>query len=209
MSEGVVDVFEVVDIEEDDADRVPGAFGAGEGLTYSIDEQGAIREVGQRVVEREILESSVVLAPLKHVANRALQQVGGESVLDEVVRRAGEHCQFVNLGGVFASEQNPRCCTERLARGLKQFDAGLFAKSVVDEAHVVVARLECGETTFRVRFPRYVVALRRHRVQEIAGEEVVILIVLDQKYGYAGHGPQVRSVLVVKLSPYRFATRCL
>ena len=115
VAERVVDELEAVEVEEQDrrgGGRV-GALGAADRLVEPVEEQHAVRQAGERVVQRVVLEAllgplavgdvglaaddpqrSVLRVPDRHPA-REHPAVGAVAVLDpvlvlEVVRRAGQ-----------------------------------------------------------------------------------------------------------------------
>jgi hypothetical protein len=52
VAEAVVDGLEAVEVAEEDRHRCGGALGAGERMPHSVQEERAVRQSGQRVVER-------------------------------------------------------------------------------------------------------------------------------------------------------------
>ena len=56
MSEGVVDSFEGVNVDEVDRNRTSGSHRVGERLIEPVEEQRAVGESGQRIVQRPMGE---------------------------------------------------------------------------------------------------------------------------------------------------------
>ena len=69
MTEALVDDLEVVEVHEEHADVVAAAFGAGERVLDPVDEQCPVRQVGQRVVQRQSPHLGVELLALGDVAH--------------------------------------------------------------------------------------------------------------------------------------------
>ena len=161
VAEAVVDRLEVVEVEEDDRDAVLLATVAGDGVAHALDEQGAVGEVGDRVVEGlvgELLLEGLALADVaavEHdpadgvvleqvrvqdlelaqrpvgVAQRALEHLG----LAPGVRRAvGQQAQqaAVLLGGQQAVEARPDHVRRRVA------EDALDRRALVDDGGVGV-----------------------------------------------------------------------
>ncbi len=55
VAEGVVDRLEVVEVDEEDGDRLVAAHQPGEGVLQPIEEQDAVGQAGERVVQRAML----------------------------------------------------------------------------------------------------------------------------------------------------------
>jgi hypothetical protein len=56
VAQGVVDVLEVVQIQEEDGHRGVLASGPGQHLVDPVEDQGPIGQVGERVVEGQVVE---------------------------------------------------------------------------------------------------------------------------------------------------------
>ena len=56
MAEAVVDGLEVVEVEVQHRGRPPAADGPGQGVTEAVEEERAVRQAGQDVVERLVAE---------------------------------------------------------------------------------------------------------------------------------------------------------
>ena len=65
----VVDVFEVVEVEEDYEDLVVTAGGSSQSLRDAIAEKEAVRQVRERVMERQVFDASVGGVALQDIAN--------------------------------------------------------------------------------------------------------------------------------------------
>jgi len=94
VAEGVVDPFEPVEVDEVHRDGTAGACRAGERLLEPVEEQRAVRQPGQRIVQRPVgqpvlglLEVAVDLAQLR-------QPVGQFRVETKVA-----FCECVEIGG--------------------------------------------------------------------------------------------------------------
>ena len=64
MPERVVDRLEVVEVDEEDADRVAASRGAADGEREAVEEERAVRHAGERVVEglvRDVVERAGVV----------------------------------------------------------------------------------------------------------------------------------------------------
>ena len=92
VSERVVDQLEAVEVEEEDgcAALRPAAARAAQRLLEPVEEQRAVREAGQRVVQRAVAEALDRAAVVGRVADGALERVGVEAVLREVIDGADE-----------------------------------------------------------------------------------------------------------------------
>ena len=104
MPEGVVDLLEAVEIDQQHRQALVIAMRAQDRLLQSIEEQRAVGKIGQRVVIGEIgdaLVGQVTLAPHRGFAQFPLdgRRQPLEVVLHDVVVRAGSHRGH---GGVFA-----------------------------------------------------------------------------------------------------------
>ena len=60
MAPDVVDLFEAVDVHEEDGKPVAAALRRGNRLGQPIVEEGPIGQVGERIVERQLLEIFLV-----------------------------------------------------------------------------------------------------------------------------------------------------
>ena len=56
MAEGVVDVLESVEIDEQDGNRHLASAGSGKHLLGPVEDQGSVRQPGQRVMDRLITD---------------------------------------------------------------------------------------------------------------------------------------------------------
>ncbi|MNY75725.1 hypothetical protein D3C86_2150860 [compost metagenome] len=52
MAQGVVEVFEVIEVDEQQGAEVLGALAGGDGALQAVQQQAAVGQAGQRVVER-------------------------------------------------------------------------------------------------------------------------------------------------------------
>ena len=68
MAERVVDLLEVVEVEEEDGEALLRGRAGVERVLEPVDEQRAVREVGQRVVERAVGEPVLQRDAVRHVA---------------------------------------------------------------------------------------------------------------------------------------------
>jgi hypothetical protein len=57
MAEGVVDELEAVEVDEQDRDAAAAALGAAEGVVEAVEEQRAVWQPGEGVVERLVGEA--------------------------------------------------------------------------------------------------------------------------------------------------------
>jgi len=69
VSEAVVDELEVVEIDEEHRHAVAVAVGPGERETQVVLERDAVREVGQGIVMRQVLQPLLGLYPLGDIAD--------------------------------------------------------------------------------------------------------------------------------------------
>ena len=104
MSERVVDLLEAVQIEQQQRERRALAGGDARRLVEAIVQQRAVRQIGQRVVIRQVRETlldAAALAPHAGVPQLALDRGHQplQAALHDVVVRAGPHRRD---GGVFA-----------------------------------------------------------------------------------------------------------
>ena len=89
VAERVVDLLEVVDVEEQHRDGRVRAPRAVERDAEAVEEQRAVGQAGQRVVQRLWASCDLGALALDRVADRAAQQGRGELGLDQVVLGAG------------------------------------------------------------------------------------------------------------------------
>ena len=99
MPEAVVHDLEVVDVEEHDRDPVL-AVALGEHAAQPVDEQQAVRQAGERVVDRLVREELAARALLGHVLDLA----------DEV-ERAPVSTSRTSETDRFTDTERPLACT--------------------------------------------------------------------------------------------------
>ena len=89
VAERLVDELEAVDAELDDGERAAAALQAGEGLADAVGEEGAAREPGQRVVQRDVGEPALAAAALDREAHDAGDELAAGAAVDAVVGAGG------------------------------------------------------------------------------------------------------------------------
>ena len=90
MAERVVDLLEAVEIEEEDRGHATFAAGMGQGLAEPVEQQGAVRQAGQRVVQGQ--------PPDARLGRLALGQVLEHRDLGDDLARRGAHRRGVDGG---------------------------------------------------------------------------------------------------------------
>ena len=85
VAEGVVDVLEVVEVDQQDRRHRPAAAAPRERVGDAVGEEGAVGEPGQRVVERLVAELGLEVRAFGHVV-RVDDQAADRRVVEEVVR---------------------------------------------------------------------------------------------------------------------------
>ena len=116
VAEAVVDVLEAVEVAEEHRRRDAVAARAGQRLAQPVLEQRAVREPGERVVQRLVREGDLRARPLDRVADGPREPAGVDLALHEVVLRAlvdGPGAEVVLVG---AGEHEHR----RVERGCPQ-----------------------------------------------------------------------------------------
>ncbi len=186
MAEAVVDVLEVVDVQEQDGHGQLAAALGDEGVLDAVAEQRAVRQAGERVVERLVLEFGLERLALADIAD--VEHDPLDRLLAEQVRR--EH---LHLAPALARVPTPELGGDGLPRGCR----GGCCEHRVD-ARCVVAVDE-----FRHRPPDHLlgcVAERRldRRAREL--ERPVGIHDADHVRGVADQGTEPRlGALVVAL----------
>ena len=90
MAERVVDLLEAVEVEEEDRGQATFAAGMGQGLAEPVEQQGAVRQPGQRVVQGQ--------PPDARLGRLALGQVLEHRDLGDDLARRGAHRRGVDGG---------------------------------------------------------------------------------------------------------------
>ena len=90
MAQRVVDLLEAVEIEQEHRDHATFAAGAGQGLAQPVEQQGAVGQAGQRVVQGQ--------APDPLLGRLALGQVLEHRDLGDDLARRGAHRRRVDGG---------------------------------------------------------------------------------------------------------------
>ena len=90
MAERVVDLLEAVEVEEEDRGQATFAAGMGQGLAKPVEQQGAVRQPGQRVVQGQ--------PPDARLGRLALGQVLEHRDLGDDLARRGAHRRGVDGG---------------------------------------------------------------------------------------------------------------
>jgi hypothetical protein len=91
VPERVVDLFEVVDVDEEDADDRVRPRGAFERVAEMLDEQPPVRQLRQRVVVRQMTDMQLRLLAFDRVPDGANEKLRRRLAFDEIVLRAAFH----------------------------------------------------------------------------------------------------------------------
>ena len=176
MTERVVDRAETVEVDEQDADRLVGAFADREGVGHPVEQQRPVRQAGELVVERLLDEALLGLALLGDVPARRLEltdvALGGQDRRDHRLEPA----------------ERPVAVAQPVAEpgGLRATAAG-----VVDGLDERVAGARVGEVDRMGAEQR-----RRVEVEQAAargrhvGERATRVVEADQIRGVLGDGPE-------------------
>ena len=129
MSERVVDVFEAVEIENQQRQRTHLALGLEQPLVQSIVKQGSVREVGQLVVKGEIRHSFAFAKPLSALRRLTQTMLDGWSeackvALGQVILCTDAHRVHGGVFAVRARDENERQVPAVLAHQRKRVRSG-------------------------------------------------------------------------------------
>src|SRR5215213_2991129 len=125
---------------------------------------------------------------LDGVADRALQQSGIHLPLDQIIRRSGPHRLEVDLQVPLARHQDDGSRAVALARRLQQLEPGPGPQAEIEQRDVEVVASDPLDRRLVARHPLQLETVAVDLVQEVSREDVVVLIILDEKNPYAFHG---------------------
>ena len=187
MPERVVHDLEAVEVEEEDraAAAGPPPAGPSQRLLEPVEEQRPVRQPGQRVVHRGVLEPLDRAPVVGGVADGALQRDHVQPRLRQVVDGAGQPRPVHRVGAARVAEQDDLRARILLQQAVQR---GVVGQRDVDE-HGVVRVLGRGrEAGCRARHP---VHLRLRVGEQIADQATVGLVGCDKEEneGRIGHSP--------------------
>ena len=111
----------------------------------------------------------------------ALELAGGEAALDQEVVGAGVHGLDVELELGLAGEEDDRDLAAEAPDLVDELDAGARAEAIVEQAHVGGGGDQGVHGVLIVLHPADPVLVGRDLADQVAGEDVVILVVVDQQ----------------------------
>ena len=193
MPPGIVDVLEMIQVQKHDGNQMLGTFGLGDGIVQPHMKEGSVGEAGQRIVLGQAGQGVLDAFAFHRVANRAVEQRRANLILDEVICRAGLHCLDVDLSAVQAGQQDDRGLAAPVDGLAHQLHAVALAKTVVHQANVVLVFTDRGQTGVPAIDPIQFEAVGKSFGQNVPGEDIVVLVVLDQEnvqgFGHGRIGP--------------------
>ena len=196
VAERVVDDLEAVEVEEQHggAGVRLAAARAAQGLLEPVDEERAVGEAGQRVVQRVVLQALDGAAVVGGVADGAHERVRVERRLRQVVDGAGRARRLDGVGAARVAEHHhlgARVLLQQLA------DRRRVRERRVEQDRVVRMLPDGGERRVHARGPVHVGG---GGVDERADQAAIGLVRRDEEddEGWLGHGPGSDSKSVPK-----------
>lgn len=149
----------------------------------------SVGEAGQGIVLGQAGQGTLDAFAIHGVANGAIEQRRADLILDQVVRRAGLHRLDVDLAALQAGQQDDRGFAAPFDSLAHQCHAVALAKTVVHQVDVVPCFTDRGQTGVPIIDPIQFEATGKGFGQDLPGENVIVLVVLDQEnvQGF-GHG---------------------
>ena len=139
---------------------------------------------GQRVALLALAQRLQRAALLEGVADGALQQRRVDLSFDEIVGGAGAHGGEVDVAVALAGEEDQRRGDAEAAGVVQELEAVVLAEAVVDEGEVVAVARQRAESVVERRDPVELEARAPALRQEVAREDEVVLVVLDEQDPY-------------------------
>ena len=120
--------------------------------------------------------------PLERVADRPLELPRAKLALDQEVLRAGVHRRDVQLELGLTGQEDDRHLAAERPDLLQQLDAGPRAEPVVEQAHVPGRRHQRVHGLLVGLQPAHVVILGANLLDHLEGEDVIVLVVVDEQH---------------------------
>src|SRR5450432_3051394 len=123
------------------------------------------------------------------ITHGAVQHIGVELAFDQVVRRPRLHRFNVNLMVALPGQQNHRRPAVERLRFTQQFQTRPLAETIIQQTNIVFTTPDGGEPVIVIVDPVKVIAAVANPGNQIAGDDVVIFIIIyQQDFGrVAGH----------------------
>ena len=196
MAEFVVDLLEVVDVDEEDADDGTGARGAPQRLAEMLHQQAAVGQERQAVVVRKMTDVELGLLALDGVADRPDDDFGRRLSFDEVVLGAvldGLQRQRVVFRSRQDDERQVRRRPDQAVQRLEFLGVGQAEIEQRDVIRLVREAIDGASNGCRVVEPD---ARGRRSLQHRLRECRLIRIVLDEEDPERRLGPRALLRLV-------------
>ena len=178
---GVVDGLEPVQIEQHDRHQLAMPVGARQGLDQIVAKQNPIGEAGQLIELRHLRQSPLGAMALDRIADRPVEQRRGHLALGEIVGGAGPHRLEIDLAIALPGQHDEGCGRSQLDRLAHQLQPVALAQAVVDQVDVVPGLRDHRQRLVPRRHPFQLEGAAEGLRQQLAGQDVVVLVVLDQK----------------------------
>ena len=149
------------------------------------DDDGVLCEIEQIGL---IADHDLVLLAVDGVADGALEEGGVDLALDEVVGGAGFHGLDVDVAVVLTGQENDGRLAAPGNGFLEEVESGFGAQAVVEQDHVVRAPGDGVEGEVVVGSPVEIELAVLEFRQHVPGQEVVVLVVLDEENMDGGGG---------------------
>ena len=142
-----------------------------------------VRDLVQQADARELLVQ-IALGPFAQdgVANGALELLGVELALDEIIGGAGAHGFAVHLVIAQAGEQDDGGLTTMGDGRAQQLEAVAFAETVINQVNVVPVLVNGLQARVVVFHPLQLEIVAADFGEEFPREDVIVLIVLDEQH---------------------------
>ncbi|MNC25568.1 hypothetical protein D3C75_736590 [compost metagenome] len=140
--------------------------------------QAALQQGGAGVA---VVQPFVCAGALQGVANAASEQATVELALDQIVRGTQVEGAGVEIAVVLAGEEDQRMLDAAGAGMAHQLQAGVGAQPVVDQVQVVGIAVDGVEAAFEAVHPVQHVVQVAGLAQQIADDQEVVLVILDQQ----------------------------
>jgi len=118
---------------------------------------------------------------LQGVANAPAQRVSAQLSFDQVIGGAGLHRLHVDLVLARPGKQDDRRLATAVQGGAQQINAVAGAQTVVDQADIVLVESHCVQPLLKSLDPVQSEALAGHVGEEIASDDVIILVIFNQQ----------------------------
>ena len=181
MAVGVVHFLEVVDVEQHQGHRGAVAAAAGDFVAQQPEQLAPVGEAGQLVGGGEGADRLEGASPLHRIAQRALEQGAIQPHLGYEVHGAGPECRLVHRGVVIAGEHDERHPAAGPRGRIHQVDAIVGPQPVVDQRHVMIVLQQPLQARLGRGHPVQQVAVAAGIAQQVADDEIILLIVVDHE----------------------------